>query len=69
MQTIATAALQSCRNGQVTRRGVTRALPNVRDSFDPARELGVGSIDAHHELIGSRYWMYQIEGDTYRLTS
>ena len=67
MQTVATAALHSCRNGQTTRRGVTRALPNVRI---PSTLLGNSvSFDAHHELIGSRYWMYQIEGDTYRLTS
>ena len=67
MQTVATAALHSCRNGEATRRGVTRALPNVRI---PSTLLGNSvSFDAHHELIGSRYWMYQIEGDTYRLTS
>lgn len=67
MQTVATAALESCRNGQATRAGVTRALPKVRI---PSTLLGNSvSFDRHHELIGSRYWMYQIEGGTYRLIS
>ena len=67
METVATAALDSCRNGQATRDGVARALPDVRI---PSTLLGNSvSFDAHHELIGSRYWMYQIEGGSYRLIS
>jgi branched-chain amino acid transport system substrate-binding protein len=65
METVATAALHSCRNGQATRAGVAKALPYVRI---PSTLLGNSvAFDAHHELIGSRYWMYQIEGGTYRL--
>ena len=47
METVATAALQSCRNGQATRAGVTRALPGVRI---PSTLLGNSvSFDRHHE--------------------
>jgi branched-chain amino acid transport system substrate-binding protein len=67
METVATAALHSCRNGEATRGGVTKALPDVRI---PSTLLGNSvSFDAHHELIGSRYWMYRIEGGSYRLIS
>ena len=65
METVATAALDSCRNGQATRAGVAKALPDVSI---PSTLLGNSvSFDAHHELIGSRYWMYRIEGGNYRL--
>jgi branched-chain amino acid transport system substrate-binding protein len=65
MQTVATAALHSCRNGQATREGVAKSLPDIRIH---STLLGNSvAFDAHHELIGSRYWMYQIEGGTYRL--
>jgi ABC-type branched-subunit amino acid transport system substrate-binding protein len=65
METVATAALHSCRNGQATRQGVAKALPEVSI---PSTLLGNSvAFDAHHELIGSRYWMYQIEGGNYRL--
>ena len=67
MQTVATAALDSCRNGQATRDGVAKALPDVRDFVHAPREPV--SFDAHHELIDSRYWMYRIEGGNYRLIS
>ncbi|MGO9873488.1 MAG: ABC transporter substrate-binding protein [Acidimicrobiia bacterium] len=65
MQTVATAALDSCANGQATREGVAKTLPDLKI---PSTLLGNSvSFDAHHELIGSRYWMYQIEGGGYRL--
>jgi len=65
MQTVATAALDSCANGQATRAGVAQALPDVRI---PSTLLGNAvSFDAHHELVDSRYWMYRIEGGTYQL--
>lgn len=65
METVATAALHSCRNGQATRQGVAKALSDVSI---PSTLLGNSvAFDAHHELIGSRYWMYQIEGGNYRL--
>ncbi len=67
METVATAALDSCRNGQATREGVAGTLPHVSI---PSTLLGNSvSFDAHHELIGSRYWMYRIEGGNYRLIS
>jgi branched-chain amino acid transport system substrate-binding protein len=65
MQTVATAALESCRNGQASRAGVAHALPGIKI---PATLLGNSvAFDAHHELIGSRYWMYRIEGGSYEL--
>jgi branched-chain amino acid transport system substrate-binding protein len=65
MQTVATAALDSCANGQATRAGVAHALPDVRI---PSTLLGNAvSFDAHHELVDSRYWMYRIEGGNYQL--
>jgi branched-chain amino acid transport system substrate-binding protein len=65
METVATAALDSCRNGQATRDGIAKALPGVSI---PSTLLGNSvAFDAHHELIGSRYWMYRIEGGNYRL--
>ena len=67
MQTVATAALDSCRNGQATRDGVAKALRDVRIS---STLLGNPvSFDTHHELIDGRYWMYRIEGGSYRLIS
>jgi ABC-type branched-subunit amino acid transport system substrate-binding protein len=67
MQTVATAALASCRNGEATREGVAKALPGIRI---PSTLLGTSvAFDAHHELAGSRYWMYRIEGGGYRLVS
>jgi hypothetical protein len=67
MQTVATAALDSCRNGQATRHRVAKALPRVRIS---STLLGNPvSFDAHHELIGGRYWMYRIEGGSYQVIS
>ena len=63
----ATAALDSCRNGQANREGVVDVLPRVRIA---STLLGNSvSFDARHELIGSRYWMYRIEGGSYRLIS
>ena len=45
--------------------GVAKALPDVQI---PSTLLGNPvSFDAHHELIGSRYWMYRIEGGNYQL--
>ena len=65
METVATAALDSCRNGQATRAGVVKALPDIKI---PSTLLGNPvSFDAHHELVDSRYWMYRIEGGNYRL--
>jgi ABC-type branched-subunit amino acid transport system substrate-binding protein len=65
MQTVATAALDSCANGQATRAGVAKALPDVKIG---TTLLGSPvAFDAHHELIGSRYWMYRIEGGNYQL--
>jgi len=65
MQTVATAALDSCANGQATRAGIAKSLPGVKI---PSTLLGNSiSFDAHHELIGSRYWMYRIEGGNYQL--
>jgi branched-chain amino acid transport system substrate-binding protein len=67
METVATAALESCLNGQATRKGVAESLPDVRL---PSTLLGTGvAFDVHHELVGARYWMYQIEGGSYRLIS
>jgi len=67
MQTVATAALDSCRNGQATRQGVAKALPEIKI---PSTLLGNSiSFDSHHELISSRYWMYRIEGGNYQLIS
>ena len=65
MQAAATAALDSCRDGQATRAGVANALPKTA-----IKTTVLGSpvaFDEHHELIGSRYWMYRIEGGTYQL--
>jgi ABC-type branched-subunit amino acid transport system substrate-binding protein len=65
MQTVATAALDSCENGKANRVGVAKALPDVKI---PSTLLGNAvSFDAHHELIDSRYWMYRIEGGNYQL--
>ena len=65
METMATAALDSCRNGQATRAGVVKALPEIKV---PSTLLGNAvSFDARHELIDSRFWMYRIEGGNYRL--
>jgi len=65
MQTVATAALASCKDGQASRAGVATALPRVTLA---TTILGSAvAFDAHHELIGSRYWMYRIEGGSYRL--
>ena len=67
METVATAALESCRNGQATRSGVVEGLPDVSI---PSTLLGSPvSFDANHELVGGRYWMYRIEGGNYRLIS
>jgi branched-chain amino acid transport system substrate-binding protein len=67
METVATAALDSCRNGQADRDGVADALPDVSI---PSTLLGNSvAFDAQHELIDSRYWMYRIEGGNYRLIS
>lgn len=65
MQTVATAALDSCANGQATRAGVAKDLPHVTLA---STLLGSPvAFDTHHELIGSRYWMYRIEGGGYEL--
>ncbi|HEY7104771.1 MAG TPA: branched-chain amino acid ABC transporter substrate-binding protein [Acidimicrobiia bacterium] len=67
MQTVATAALATCRNGQASREGVAQALPGIRI---PSTLLGYPvSFDAHHELVHSRYWMYRIEGGSYQQIS
>jgi branched-chain amino acid transport system substrate-binding protein len=63
MQTVATAAFETCPGGEATREGVAKALPDVRI---PSTLLGYPiSFDSHHELVGSRYWMYRIEGGNY----
>ncbi|HEY3670293.1 MAG TPA: branched-chain amino acid ABC transporter substrate-binding protein [Acidimicrobiia bacterium] len=65
METVATAALDTCRNGQATREGVAEGLPDVAL---PTTLLGSPvAFDKHHELVGGRYWMYRIEGGNYRL--
>jgi ABC-type branched-subunit amino acid transport system substrate-binding protein len=65
MQTVATAASESCTDGQASRTGVADTLPHVSL---PTTILGSPVLfDAHHELVGSRYWMYRIEGGTYQL--
>ena len=66
MQTVATAALDSCRErSSHPRRESPRPSPT---SEIPSTLLGNSvSFDAHHELIGSRYWMYRIEGGNYQL--
>jgi branched-chain amino acid transport system substrate-binding protein len=64
MQTTATAALATCRGGEATREGVAKALPRIRIQ---STLLGYPvSFDSHHELVGSRYWMYRIEGGNYQ---
>ena len=67
METVATAALESCRDGQAARAGVVDALPDVSI---PSTLLGSPvSFNSRHELVGGRYWMYRIEGGNYRLIS
>jgi hypothetical protein len=64
MQTVATAALATCRDGDATRAGVANALPRTHI---PSTLLGSPvRFDSHHELVGSRYWMYRIEGGNYK---
>jgi branched-chain amino acid transport system substrate-binding protein len=63
METVAKAALETCRDGQASRAGVARALPGIRIA---STLLGSSvAFDRHHELIGGRYWMYRIEGGNY----
>jgi len=64
MQTVATAAFNSCNNGEATRQGIAKALPNTRLASS-VLDTPV-AFDARHELIDSRYWMYRIEGGTYQ---
>ena len=67
METVAKAALDTCRDGQASRSGVVRALPGLRIA---STLLGSSvSFDRRHELIGGRYWMYRIEGGSYRQVS
>lgn len=64
MEAVATAAFESCRNGKATRKGVARALPDIR--IDPSVIGSPIAFDADHEVVDGRYWIYRIEGNHYR---
>jgi ABC-type branched-subunit amino acid transport system substrate-binding protein len=62
MQVVATAALQTCHNGVASRAGVLRVMPSMKL---PDTVLYPVAFTPNHELVGGRYYVYQIEGNQY----
>ncbi len=65
METVLTAALNSCENGSATRAGVTRTLPNIKL---PRTILGIPiSFDKNHDVVNGRFLIYKIQANAYYL--
>ena len=59
MEVVATAALETCREGRATRAGVWKAVPAVEiDDSLLGQRVAFGD---DHELKGGRFFMYRVE--------